>query len=114
MRALLVAVLLAVVLVGCGTPQISIPMGQASIMWAQARSDYAIAKTIVAQGCTGGKIDKASCDALTAIDLRAQTVRQSVEASLANPTQPVDWGQVMSYTASVSEMLIRLGVLAVK
>lgn len=107
-------VLLSAVLVACGTPQISLPMGQAAIMWGQARADCGAAKMIIAQGCAGGKIDKASCDALAAIDLRAQTVRQSVEQSLANPSQPVDWQQVMTYSASISEMLIRLGVLAAK
>jgi hypothetical protein len=107
-------ILAVALLVGCGAPQITLPMGQAAIFYAQARADYATARVIITQGCSGGRIDKAACDALTVIDTRAQTLRQSVESSLANPSQPVDWAQVMSYAASVSEMLIKLGVLSIK
>lgn len=112
MRLVLLA--LCLTLVACGAPQITIPAGQASVMYANARADYATAKIIATQACVGGKLDKQACDALGVIDLRAQTLRQSVEAALMNPTQPIDWAQVMSYTASVSEMLIKLGLLAVK
>ncbi len=75
---------------------------------------FSPAKVIIVQGCTGGKIDKESCDALAAIDMRAQTLRTTIERALLDTKAPVDWGQVMSYAASVSEMLIKLGVLAVK
>lgn len=111
--------------VGCGAPQITIPSGQASVFYAQARADYATAKLIATRACSGPVIapqgpaqgpylDKASCDSLAAIDIQAQTLRKAVEAALMNPSQPIDWAQVMSYAASVSEMLVRLGLLAAK
>jgi hypothetical protein len=112
-------------LVGCATPQITIPVGQAAVFYAQARADYATAKIIVLKACGGpvltpqGQVvttylDKESCAALQVIDLQAQTIRKAVEQSLMNASSPIDWAQVMSYAASVSEMLIRLGLLAVK
>jgi hypothetical protein len=84
------------------------------VAFGQVRADYAVAKVIITQGCMGGKIDKDSCDALTAIDTRATIIRTQVEKALMDARSPVDWAQVMSYAATVSEMLIKLGVLAVK
>lgn len=120
-----VALLFAFWLVGCGAPQIVIPAGQAAVFYAQARADYATAKILIVQACSGPAIapqgpvttkylDKDSCNALAAIDLQAQTLRKTVEQALLNTAAPVDWGQVMSYTASVTEMLIKLGVFAIK
>lgn len=99
---------------GCAAPQITIPMGQAAIAWGEVRSDYATGKAIVTFACVGGKIDKAGCEALSEIDKRAQVKREVIEKSLANPSTPVDWGQVMSYMSSVTEMMIKLGVLVAK
>jgi hypothetical protein len=122
----LVLILGCVLLLGaCATPQITIPAGQAAIFYAQARSDYATAKIIVLKACGGpvltpqGQVmttylDKESCEALRVIDIQAQTLRTAVEKALLDARAPIDWGQVMAYAATVSEMLIKLGVLAVK
>jgi hypothetical protein len=98
-------------LVACATPQVTMPAGVASVMYAQGRADYAVAKVLVTQACKAGKWDKAACEAAKEIDLRAQTYRSAIEGALINPTQPVDWAQVLAYTQSVSELLLKLGVL---
>lgn len=106
--------ILSMVLIGCATPQVTMPVGVASVAYAQARADYAIASVIVSRACTSGQLDAAACTSAAAIDTRAKILRQSIEAALMNPSQPIDWAQVMSYSASVAEMLIKLGVLVAK
>jgi uncharacterized lipoprotein YajG len=107
-----VGLMLALVaLVGCATPQVTMPVGVASVAYAQARADYATAAILVTQACVAGKLDKQACDAAAAIDVRAKVLKQSIESALMNPSQPIDWGQVLQYTASVAELLIKVGVL---
>jgi hypothetical protein len=91
--------------------QVTLPVGVASVAYAQARADYATATVIVTQACTAGKLSKEACASAKVIDARAQILRQSIEAALMNPSQPVDWAQVLAYTASVAELLLKLGVL---
>jgi hypothetical protein len=98
------------VLVGCAPIQVSIPAGVASVAYAQARSDYATATVIITQACKAGKLSPEACASAKQIDARAQILRASIEGALMNPTQPIDWAQVLAYTASVSELLLKLGV----
>jgi hypothetical protein len=100
-----------VLLVGCATPQVSLPAGVASIMYAQARSDYAVAKVVATQACAKGRLDKATCESLTLVDARTQVLRQNIEQALINPTIPIDWGQVLQYTESVMSMVLKMGLL---
>ena len=109
--ALCLLLLIPLILISCAGPQVTMPVGVASVMYAQARADYATVKLLVIQGCAVGKWDKEACDAAKAIDIRAQTLKQAIEGSLLNPQQPVDWAQVLQYTASVAELLLKIGVL---
>ena len=111
MKWFLVLLLCVGVFAGCATPQVTLPAGVASIMYAGARADYATAKVLVIQACKSGKMDKDACDAAKAIDLRAQIYRQSIEGALMNPQAPIDWAQVMAYTAGVAEILLRVGLI---
>jgi len=106
-----ILIVLGTLLAGCAPMQVTLPVGVASVAYAQARADYATATVIVTQACTAGKLSKEACASAKVIDARAQILRQSIEAALMNPSQPVDWAQVLAYTASVAELLLKLGVL---
>lgn len=103
--------LLATLLSACAAPTVSIPVGAACIAYGQGRADYAKADLIVTQACKAGKLTADVCEMAKAIDVRAKVLRESVESALLNPAQPIDWGQVMQYSASVTELLLRVGVL---
>jgi hypothetical protein len=107
----ILATLLCLLLAGCATPQVSMPVGVASVMYAQARADYAVAKLLTIQGCASQKLDQTTCELARQIDVRAKVYKETIEASLLNPTQPVDWAQVLKYVEEVSGLLLRLGVL---
>jgi uncharacterized lipoprotein YajG len=100
-----------VLLAGCAPMQVTLPVGVASVAYAQARADYATATVIVTQACKAGKLSVEACASAKLIDARAQILRQSIDSALMNPSQPVDWAQVLAYTASVAELLLKLGVL---
>ena len=110
MRLVLILALV-VAFAGCAAPQVSMPVGVASIMYSQARSDYAVAKVVATQACAKGKLDKATCDSLAAVDARTQVLRTSIEGSLLHPEQPVDWAQVLQYTEAVMGMVLKLGLM---
>ena len=99
------------ILAACAAPQVTMPSGAATVMWGNFRADYAIGKLIMTQACRGGKVDKDSCDSAKALDERAQIYRQAVEASLMNPSQPVDWQQVMQFSEAALGMLMKFGVV---
>ena len=102
---------LTLLLSSCATPQVVLPAGVASLMYANARADYATAKVLVIQACTSGKMDKAACETAKGIDIRAQIYRTSIEGALMNPQAPIDWAQVMAYTAGVAEILLKVGLI---
>jgi hypothetical protein len=99
------------VLSSCASPQVTMPAGVASLMYAQARADYATASFLVSQGCKAGTLLPDACERAKQIDVRVQTYRQSIEAALMNPAQPVDWAQVLKMAEGVSTLLLGLGVL---
>ena len=103
-------ILALVLLAGCAPMQVTLPVGVASVAYAQARADYATAAVIVTQACKAEKLSQEACASAKIIDARAQTLRKSIESALMNPSQPVDWAQVLAYTASVAELLLKLGV----
>jgi hypothetical protein len=111
MRALLVTVILAFLLVGCATPQVTMPVGVASVAYAQARSDYGALRVIATQACQKGKLDKATCDQLAQVDTRMQVLRQSVEKSLLDPQTPPDWAAILQYTEAVMGMVVKMGLV---
>jgi hypothetical protein len=80
-------------------------------MYAQARSDYAVAKVVATQACAKGKLDKPTCEALTLVDARTQVLRGNIEQALMNPTIPIDWAQVLQYTEAVMGMVLKLGLI---
>jgi hypothetical protein len=87
------------------------PAGVASVLYAQARADYATGKILVTQGCLSGRWDKASCEAAREIDKRVQLHREAIERALLDQRQPIDWAQVLEYTRAVSALLIAAGML---
>lgn len=100
--------------VACGTPQITMPVGTAAVMYGNARADYAVGKLIVTQACVSGKLDADTCKMAADIDVKAIVYKDAIEKALLNPSQPVDWGQVMAYSETVVGLLIKLGLTAVK
>jgi len=103
--------LLFAILFGCATPQVSLPAGVAAVMYANARADYATAKVLITQACKAGRIDAEACEAAAQIDLRAKIYKESIEAALMNPAQPIDWAQVMKYSEEVAGLIIKLGLV---
>ncbi len=106
---LVVGAAVALSVAACATPQVSMPVGVAAVMYGNARADYATAKVLVTQGCAGGKLDAAACEAARQIDLRAQVYKTNIEKALTTPEQPVDWSQILQYSESVVGLLLKLG-----
>ena len=92
-------------------PQVTLPVGVASVMYAHGTGDYMVAKTLIGQACKAGKLDADACAAAVEIDKRVQIYKQTIEASLVNPTAPVDWVAILKMSEDVAAMLIRLGAL---
>jgi hypothetical protein len=111
MKTLGLVVMLVLLLVGCAPTQVALPAGVAAVMYANARADYATAKVLITQACKAGRIDPDACEAATAIDLRAKIYKDSIEAAMMNPQQPIDWAQVMKYSEEVAGLIIRLGLV---
>ncbi len=111
MKRIGLSCLLLVILLGCTTPQVSMPVGVASVMYAQARSDYATAKVLVSQACKSGKWDAEACEAAKQIDVRAQVYRQAIESSMMHPQQPIDWVQILQFSEAVAGLILRLGLM---
>ncbi|MFB3816157.1 MAG: hypothetical protein ACE147_00720 [Candidatus Methylomirabilales bacterium] len=98
-------------LVACATPQVTMPAGAAAVLYANARADYAVAKVLAGQACKSGKLEGEACEALAQVDVKAKIYRDAIERALLDPTQPVDWAQVVQYSGSVVELLVKIGVL---
>ena len=99
---------------GCGTPQVSMPVGTAAVMYANARADYAVAKVIITQACVNGSLDAYTCQAAKEIDVKAQVYRDAVERALMDPSRDIDWQQVMAYSETVVGLLLKIGMTVAK
>lgn len=109
-----VALWAALALTGCGTPQVSMPIGTAAVMYANARADYAVAKLIVTQACASGALDASTCQTAKEVDIKAVVYRDAVERALMDPSREIDWAQVMAYSETVVGLLLKLGLTAAK
>ena len=99
------------ILLGCATPQVSMPVGVASIVYANARADYAMARVYISMACSAGKWDKEACEAARQIDIRAKVYRDTIEKALMNPEQTIDWAQVLKFSEEVTGIILKLGLM---
>lgn len=111
MRATILVMCAAILFTGCATPQVTMPVGVAAIAYGQARSDYGAMRVLATQACVRGKLDKPTCEELTAVNARMQVLRQTIERSLLDPQTPVDWAAVLQYTEAVMGVMLKLGVI---
>ncbi len=97
-------------LVSCAGPEIRLPMGTVAVMYAKARSDYTLARLLVARACKVQRLDPDDCEAAAAMDVRARVYAEHIESALSHPETPIDWEQVLAYSGGVVDLLIKLGL----
>jgi len=111
MKRHLVLFALLIALAACATPQVTMPSGVASVMYAHAYGDYQIAKVYVMSACASGRFDKETCEVARQIDIRAKVYKDNIEKALMDPTQPIDWGQVMQFSETAINLILKLGLM---
>ncbi len=102
---------LVLLLAGCSAPVLKIPIGQAALVYADARVAYRTLEIRVTDACKAGKLDKDTCAQLATEAEKAKMIDADVRKGIASAEGEIDWEKVMQYVQLIAGVALKAGGL---
>lgn len=106
MKKLLAVVLL---LTGCTAPVLQIPVGQAALVYADAKTLGAVMALRVTDMCRAGKLSVEDCAYMDKQDALARALDNDVRKGILEAKGEIDWNKVMQYLQILAGIAMKVG-----
>jgi len=110
MRLVALACALAI-LTGCTAPVVQVPIGQAALVYADAKTLGAVMALRVRDLCKAGKLSPEDCAYMATQDALAKQLDEDVRAGILGAKGEIDWTKVMQYLQILAGIAVKVGGL---
>lgn len=98
-------------LTGCTAPVLQVPIGQAALVYADAKTAYTVLSMQVRQACATGKFKPDVCTSLDAQDQIVKVMDADVRKGIMEAKGQVDWEKVMAILQVIAGIAVKVGGL---
>ena len=114
-RTVLGSLALSAMVSGCGAlmtpPVLQVPIGQAALVYADAKSAYVVLSLQVRQACERGAFKADVCADLKTQDEVIKVLDADVRKSILEAQGVIDWAKVMAILQAVAGLAVKAGGL---
>jgi len=108
MKYLLLAILLVT---GCTAPVIQVPIGQAALVYADAKTAYTVLNLQIVAACKAEKIPPEACAEMMAQSRLVDVLDADVRKSILQAEGTIDWAKVMQILQVIAGLAVKVGGL---
>lgn len=105
------AVALALLLTGCTAPVLQVPIGQAALVYADAKTLGTVMALRVRDLCKAEKLSAEDCAYMDKQDALAKALDADVRKGILEAKGEIDWTKVMQYLQILAGIAVKVGGL---
>ena len=105
------ALLCALLLTGCTAPVLQVPIGQAALVYADAKTLGAVMALRVGDLCKTHKLSAEDCAYMDKQDALAKALDADVRKGILEAKGQIDWEKVMQYLQILAGIAVKVGGL---
>lgn len=108
---ILALLLMGLTLTSCGPPVLQVPIGQAALVYADAKTAYTVLALRLTDLCKAGKLGPADCAELDKQGTVAKMLDGDIRAGILAAQGQIDWDKVMQLLQVLAGLAVKLGGL---
>lgn len=96
-------------LTGCTAPVLQVPIGQAALVYADAKTLGAVMALRVGDLCSAGKLSADDCVYMDKQDALAKALDVDIRKGILEAKGEIDWNKVMQYLQILAGIAVKVG-----